>query len=223
VTEKIRSPEKGTKQDGRRNNRIPNPKRDGGGRSKKLKPGQLPAQIECAIDNYFHPSCMKNQRKALLMAGYAETTAKYNPHQVFGREDVKAEIARREAELAADYKLTEERVIRGLLMLAEASPGAIIMKLQKNGWNLEELTPEELYQISEFTQETYKIGRGEDAEDVLKTKIKAESRRPAFEALARIGGFNKDKLEVKGDVDLVARIQAGRDRLAGKTESEQAS
>ncbi|KKL64978.1 hypothetical protein LCGC14_2159620, partial [marine sediment metagenome] len=46
-------------------------------------------------------------------------------------------------------------------------------------------------------------------------KIGVPSRQAALDALCRVLGLNKDKLDLSGTVSLVERLQKGRDRVRG--------
>jgi phage terminase small subunit len=193
-------------------------------RQKSAKPGskgKLTPKFLLVIDEYMTNGY--NQYQALIAAGYAHGTARFNAATVFQRPEVKGEIEARMAELRTKYQLTEEYIIRGLMSIVDTNMGYILHKLRTNDWELSCLTIDERRAIDSFTDEFYTEGRGEDAKQVKKVKIggvKTSDRKAALDSLARIQGMFKDKVEHSGTVDLAERIAAGRERAALKPESD---
>jgi len=172
------------------------------------------------VDAYFANGCV-SQRRALIAAGYSETTAKNQPQTVFQRDDVRAEIEKRRARHEKNFAVTEDRIIAELAALAFARMGDLVEVNEDGSAELDfnRLTPEMKAAMSEFSYETLEQVSGGDEENegktirITKPKIKFGSKQAALDALVRIKGMNKDRVEVSGALSLVERIQAARQRL----------
>lgn len=169
------------------------------------------------IDRYFKNGFDK--KEALLFNGYSDLTAKAMANSVFEHPAVIAEIERRQERLRKRFDLTEEWVVRRLMMLADANVAEILVKLKKNNYDLNCLELEEGFAISEFVEETYQEGRGASAEEIKRQKLKFIDKKGALDSLARKLGLFKDNLSVAGEVSVVERLQAGRARI-GKEEAK---
>ena len=146
------------------------------------------------------------QKDAMVEADFSTKTP---PSQVFGRDDVKHEIARRREEVAEKYDISQEWLVERLAKIADSNLAlARYKKVDFEGrlyWDFTGATQEELALIDELTV-SIKMG-------VHTMKIGTPSRQAAIDSLARILGFNKDKLKLSGEVSLVERLQRGRDRV----------
>ena len=166
--------------------------------------------IEFYFENGF------NKQEAMLSAGWAEVTAKTDTTRFFTREDVKEEIARRQAKLAKKHELTTDWIITRLKRISNASEALTkFKKVDEDGnlyWDFTGATQEDLKVISEFITESYKDGRGKNAKIVRKFKLKARDEKGALDSLARIKGMFDDKMTVEGELSLVERLQRGRKR-----------
>lgn len=196
--------------DKRRNNRLHKINR-AGRPAHRNKPSPRHMKV---IDYYFSDECNFVKSAAMRLAGYSESMCRTGTSHVFDRPEVVAEIERRHAERKAQYKLSEQWVVERLMRIGGANFGNIIVKLQQSNGDLTALSHDERYALAEFTQEIYTEGRGEFAEKVKRTKVKPKDAVAALNSLARIGGFNKDKVDVSGEVNLVERLQKGRERVA---------
>lgn len=174
------------------------------------------------IDEYFHHTCNKIKYKALMRAGYSRSTAMTNADDIFGRPEVIKEIKRREDEMAEKYKLSPEWVIQRQMMLANVNRGEAIQRLRQNKWDISVLTEEEKYALGKFIEEEYTEGRGETSREVKRTKVEFHDVNASLKDLARLGGFNKDKMEVEGSIDVVDVLSAGRKRVAAATAAKKA-
>ncbi len=167
--------------------------------------------IEFYFENGF------NKKEAMLSAGWSRVTAETNSTKhFFTREDVKEEIARRQAALAKRHELTTDWIITRLKRISNASEALTkFKKVDEDGnlyWDFTDATFEDLKVISEFMTESYKDGRGKDAKIVRKFKLKARDEKGALDSLARIKGMFDDKMTVAGELSLVERLQRGRKR-----------
>ncbi len=148
------------------------------------------------------------KKDAMIEAGYAPKT---DPQSVFGRDEVKHEVARHQEEMAKKYDIGREWVIKRLVDIADSSVTlAKFKKVMKDGqldWDFTGATLQELALIDELTVL--------EKNGAFSMKIGVPSRQAALDALCRVLGLNKDKLDLSGSLSLVERLQKGRDRVRG--------
>lgn len=151
-----------------------------------------------------------DERKALKSAGLSPNYAgKIKKYPAVQRElDRRKRLARERSQIDEDFVLGQ------LAMLAQANRGDILQKLRDADYDLSVLSFEERYAIAEFSEETAKAGRGEDAKEILKRKLKLHNPEGPLIALCRHLGLFNDRVTIEGEVGLVERLQAGRDRIA---------
>lgn len=174
-----------------------------------VQPKLLPQQKK-AVDYYFGDADF-NKVEACRLAGYGSPET--NAWSVFQHPAVKAEIAAREEQNKRLLTVQQELLIDRLLVKAQANLGAIMAKLREYNYNLNALTPDEQYVISEFSEEIYIEGRGENAVAVKRVKLKIESNLAALDKLMRHIGAYKDDNGNELEEDVVRRLQAGRNRM----------
>ena len=159
------------------------------------------------------------KREAMNEAGYAENV---QMSLVFNRPDVQHEIERLSEQVMAKYEVSREWITEQLVNIATAGETlAKFKKVMPDGlldWDFTGATQQELALI-----ETLAIERQTSPGGVTTTRFKPTmpSRQTALDSLCRIHGFNKDKLDLGGEMSLVERLQRGRDRA--KTAIEQGS
>jgi phage terminase small subunit len=153
----------------------------------------------------------------MISQGYKESSARMNSHSFFKNRAVQTEIQKREREMAERYEISKEWIVERLARIADS--GKILSRYRKIDaggslyWDFRGASREDLEIIQDLTVEEYKEGRGPGAADVKKTKISVQSSLQALEGLARILGYNQDKLKVEGDLTVVEQLQAGRARI----------
>jgi phage terminase small subunit len=167
------------------------------------------------IDAYFING--RNKTQALIAAGYKESSARENGWAWFNNKAVITEVKKREVELANQFKITREWVVERLANIANS--GRIMAKFRKvddNGQiylDFRGASQSDLAVIADLSVEEYKKGRGPGSADIVKTKLTVQSPQSALDSLARILGFNQDKIIVEGDDSMVQQLQAGRARV----------
>lgn len=183
---------------------------------KHKNPPKLSDRHRIVIAEYFANG--GNKKVALEAAGYAASTIEHSEHQVFKHPAVAAEIERRQRILAEKSEVKAEWVISKLKELAQASLEPFLRRSDDGGlyFDFTEATPDELARLEEVVTETYVIGRGDSAKQVLKTKIKLSNRLAALDKLARHLGLFKDRLELDASDELVQRLAAARKRIGPK-------
>ena len=158
------------------------------------------------VRNYFKHDFDKV--KALEATGYK--SARLAVGQVFGRPRVKKLIEKQMERSRMKFDLTEAWIIQRSMKLADANLGKIKLKLQQNNNDLSCLTDDELYAISEISEEQFMMGRGEMAQEAVKRKIKVEPRLGHLTMLAKRLGLLQDNVKVEGSEELIAALRAGR-------------
>ncbi len=141
-----------------------------------------------------------------------------NAYQFFKNRAIVTEIQKRERMMAERYEISREWIVERLARIADSGKTlARFKRIDAHGgiyWDFRGATKEDLEVIADLSVEEYKEGRGPGAADVKKTKITVASPLQALEGLARILGFNQDKLKVEGDLTVIEQLQAGRARIA---------
>jgi len=181
-------------------------------------PRNLSEKHKRVVDEWFSNGFSK--RRALIAVGYSPQTAKSAPKSVFNRKDVKQYIEHRKQQLeqrAAKYDVTEENITKELAKIAFSNMGDLLV-VQPDGTAIIDfglMEPEQRAAMSEYAVEQYMEGRGEKAVAVKKSKVKFHDKKGALELLGRKQGMFNDKLKIQleGEVSLVERLQAGRNRL----------
>ena len=178
-----------------------------------LVDGELPERYLVCIDEYLKG---KSKTDAMLKAGYSEGTARgRGPMLVFGREDVKAEMARRQKDTRRRSNISQDWVLEKLKGIVDApeilAPFVVLTPDGKLDYDFTDASPEQLRVINSIQTSVEMVGRGQDKKPVKKFKITTGDRQAALTLISRIMGYHKD-VEVKGEITLVERLQAGRKR-----------
>lgn len=174
------------------------------------------------------------KRKKFCLA-YVETgNASEAYRQAFNAKKMKPEtVAKRASELMADGEVTGRiaELMKPAVDKAQATAEDILLELKHIGFanmldyvavqgdgsayvDLSALTREQAAAISEISVDEYKVGRGEDARDVKRVKVKLIDKTNALDKLARVLSLYNDKLNLqidardKGDIveSILARV-----------------
>ena len=195
--------------------RIQPPLKEREGRSSKLTP-----QMVALIDAYFGPAKF-NKFQALAMAGYSTPEGNY---RVFNHPGVSAEIERRHAEIRVKYEVTYERVVDELATIAFSNIDSFMAYDKQTGefvgFDLSKANLREISALGEITVDTYTEGKGEDAQEVKRVRLKPHNKLSALDALMRHAGLSKEK-QPTVQVELIDRIRKGRARVGVKEEEEE--
>lgn len=173
---------------------------------------EISGQQLALVDHYFENNF--NKAAAMRKAGYAEASVLHNTQLVFGHHLVVKEIAKRRKKLADKHELTQDWIIKKFMDIIDSGEAlAKFKKVMPDGsltWDFTGATVAELSHVRELGVEFAKTGRGKNAIDVTKFKVKEPDVHAALMALSRHLGLFNDSIEVKGS--LAEKIQAGRDR-----------
>jgi phage terminase small subunit len=173
---------------------------------------------EVQIINYYFGAANFNKTVACRMAGVPH--AMQSSYRIFAKETVRKEIERRQKVIQKKHDLSYDNVMAEMAKIAFSNIAEFMDWDEETGefvgigLNSEQM--EQIAALGEVTVETYVEGRNEDAEVVKRVKIKPYNKLAALEAIIRHAGLSKDKIEVTGELSLVDRLRAGRERAFGR-------
>jgi phage terminase small subunit len=163
------------------------------------------------IDNFFANGFM--QKPAARDAGF---TGPGYASLLFKRDDFKKEVDRRLKAREKRYGITKDKVLDEYAKIAftrfddyytiDPVTGDAMVDLSR-------VTPETLSAIGEYSVDTYMEGRGDEAREVKRVRIKLADKQRALDAISRIMGYNDDSVTIKGGLTIVERLQEGRNRV----------
>jgi phage terminase small subunit len=151
-----------------------------------------------------------NGSEAARRAGYTgnENTITTMASKLLANKEISEAIQARMDKLAAKCDISAEKVLRELALLGFSNMRDY-MQITSDGdpyISLSDLTREQAAAISELTVEDYKEGRGEDARDVKRIKIKVSDKRGALELLGKHLGIFKNDGQVNVNLSLEPKI-----------------
>ena len=131
-----------------------------------------------------------------------------------------AEIERRQRELRERHRVTFDRVrdeiariaFSNVLDYATVGDGELVFKF-------DDIDAATAAAIGEVTVETYMEGRGDEAREVKRVRVKPWSKLAALDQLMRHAGLSKDKTNA-ALLDVAARLTAGLKRIGKKEEKD---
>jgi phage terminase small subunit len=135
-----------------------------------------------------------NGTQAAIRAGYSVDSAKEIAYENLTKLHIAEAIAARRAEMSAKAGLSAERVLDELQKLAFANMQDF-MRVTSSGEpyiDVSLLTRDQAAALQEFTVEDYTEGRGEDARDVKRVRIKIADKRAALVDLGKHLGIFAD-------------------------------
>lgn len=139
-----------------------------------------------------------NATRAAIRAGYSAKTAYSKGHSM--TKTLSVQICEAQAERSKRTKITQDKVLKELAKIGFSNMLDYVSIT--NGGDpvpdFSKLTRDQAAAISEITVEEYTEGRGEDAENVKRTKFKLSDKRAALVDIGRHLGMFKDKLELTG-------------------------
>ena len=147
----------------------------------------------------------ETQDMALEKAGMSSTTG--NASQFFNRPIIVAEVAKRMKRNMKKAELSEQWVIERQMRIADAMFAlAKFQKVIKRDKRNEEgaLVEKKGQVITDYS--------GATEEELALINVKVSDAKSALDSPARIQGQFQDTLEVKHEVSLIERLQAGRER-----------
>lgn len=153
-----------------------------------------------------------NATQAAIRAGYSAKTAYSQGDRLLRHVEVAAAIRAARDKLSEKAAITAERVIEELALIGFANM-ADYLRVTSDGdpfIDLSTMTREQAAALTEATVEDFKEGRGEDARDVRRVKIKIGDKIAALDRIGKHLGMFRDKLDVTVKSDIADVIEKRR-------------
>lgn len=159
-----------------------------------------------------------NGTQAAIRAGYSEKTAYSQADRLLNYAEVRSEIERRQAKLAEKHGITVDRIIEELAKIGLANMGDYTrLAGSERVIDLSETTRDQLAAVSEMTVEDFTLGRGDDARDVRRVKVKLADKRAALVDLGKHLGMFREKIDLTVTDDFAAQLIKARERAGKKS------
>jgi phage terminase small subunit len=155
----------------------------------------------------------RNGTRAAIAAGYAEKSAKVTASRLLTKANVAAAIAEGEKKAEERAAATLDQVIAELARVAFSGMSKFVSVTPEGDpmIDLSACTPADLDLLSEITVEDYKEGRGENARDVRRIKVKPLDRMNALITLGKhLGLGNKTADDAQSGIIAALRDIASR-------------
>lgn len=157
--------------------------------------GKLPPRQRVFVDEYLLDL---NATQAAIRAGYSPKTAYSQGQRLLKNAEVQAAITAAQAERSERTGVTADRVVEelakvgfsNLLDFFSITPGG------EPYVDLSAVTRDQAAVLAELQVDDYVEGRGDDAREVRRVKIKLHDKLKALEQLARHLGMFTDKVDV---------------------------
>jgi phage terminase small subunit len=150
---------------------------------------------QAAFVGFYLGPAKGNATKAAEMAGYSKKTAYAIGAENLKKPQIADAIAERQEKLAAELELTQETIARELALIGFSNMLDYI-RVSAEGdpyVDLSELTREQAAALTEATVDDYLEGRGDEAREVRRVRIKLGDKRHALMDLARLLGLEAPK------------------------------
>lgn len=146
---------------------------------------------QAAFVGYYLGDAKGNATKAARMAGYSKKTAGAIGAENLKKPQIADAIAERQEELQERLEITQERIADELALIGFANMLDYV-RISGEGEpyiDLSALTREQAAALAETTVDDYVEGRGDDARDVRRVRIKLGDKRKALVDLAKLMGL----------------------------------
>ena len=141
-----------------------------------------------------------NATQAAVRAGYSEKTARQMGSENLSKPDIQAVIAEEQLKRSTRTEITADKVLKELALLGFANMEDYI-RIGTNGdpyIDLSELTREQAAAISEVAVDDYVDGRGKDAREVKKVRLKFHDKKGALVEIGKHLGMFVERHELTG-------------------------
>ena len=147
-----------------------------------------------------------NAPQAAIRAGYSPKTAKSQGQRLLTNVDVASAVQAAQDARAKRTEITADSVLKELAKLGFANMQDYIRTTDDGDAfvDLSELDRDQAAAISEVTSEDYLEGRGEDARQIRRTKIKLSDKRAALVDIGKHLGMFIDRSEINQTVNVVS-------------------
>ena len=141
-----------------------------------------------------------NATQAAIRAGYSEKTARSQGQRLLTHVDIAEAIAKAQEERAKRTEITADRVLKELGKIGFSNMQDYIRTTSDGDpyIDLSALTHDQAAAISEVTTEDFTDGRGDDARDVRRVKIKLSDKRAALVDIGKHLGMFVVRKEITG-------------------------
>ena len=156
-----------------------------------------------------------NATRAAREAGYSQKTAHSIGHELLTKPEIMELVETIRQARFREHHASADEVLAELGKLSRSNLGDVLhITPQGEPYvDLSEATPEFLACLSEAVIEDYMDGRGDDAREVRRVKIKLHSKLDALKALAKHHGLLVDRHEVTLNGDFTGKMAQARERL----------
>ena len=171
-----------------------------------LTTAKLTPKQRCWVEEYLIDL---NATQAAIRAGYSKKTAKQIGTENLGKPVLQEAIAEAMKARSARTEITQDEVLRELALIGFADMGDYVT-ITDSGDVLLDLAglPEGATKvIHEITQDEHREGKGEDARDLKKTKLKLYDKRAALVDIGRHLGMFKQQHEHTGKDDEPLKVE----------------
>ena len=189
-------------------------KKSKAGRKREAIGAQLKQSLFMTVEYYMRGM---TKQQAMVKAGYSESYASQRAYLVFGREDVQRAIEQRRYAMKTRQNGIVDRIQDELAKIAFFNIGQVISVTDDGEfiYDFSTATMDEFAAIGECTVEYYTEGKGDDAKEVKRIKVKPYDKKAALDSLARINGMFNDNASANNTdgMSIEERLQKGRERV----------
>lgn len=146
---------------------------------------------QAAFVGFYLGDAKGNATRAAELAGYSKKTAGAIGAENLKKPQIAAAIAERQGELQERLEVTQERIADELALIGFANMLDYI-RISADGdpyIDLSELTREQAAALAETTVDDYLEGRGDEARQVRRVRVKLGDKRKALVDLAKLLGL----------------------------------
>lgn len=165
--------------------------------SRPSKPQELKPKERLFVTHYL---ASLNATRAAIEAGYSKASARVLGHRLLTKVHISAAIEKSLANRLTKFEITTDNVLHEIAKLSFSNMADYI-KVQADGTgyiDLSALTRDQAAALSEVETTEYIEGRGENAADVRKVKIKLADKGMNLERLCKYALKLGSRLEITG-------------------------
>jgi len=154
-----------------------------------------------------------NARQSAISAGYSAKDADQRAWRIMRRPRVQALIHRMQDTYARDMRIETQTVLREIAGVAFSNVGDFVDA--EGRVDLSKVSRDQMAAVSSIETETYMDGRGENAQEIKRVKLRFHPKTQALEALGKhLGLFERDNAQrdqgMRDLVELLRQIDGSR-------------
>ncbi len=160
----------------------------------------------------------RNATRAAKDAGFSEATAYSQGHRLLKNAEIQRMVQEASEERFAAVKMGPDETLAEIAKVARFNIARFttVGKFGDPLIDMSDMTEDDFAALSEIEVHDYLEGKGDDAREVKKVKVKTHSKLGALQTLAKIHGLVTDKVEVTGSDSLLEALQAAQKRAEGE-------